>query len=51
VKQLAELLAKLIVDYDSTHYRYPVLSGKREPSKAHIREMPEFFNVSADLFL
>ena len=28
-----------------------VLSGKREPSKAHIRKLAEFFHVSADLFL
>jgi len=82
---LVELLAKLIEDYDSTHYPLPdippramieflmdqrglkqsdllpvfgsrgiaseVLSGKREPSKAHIRKLAQFFNVSADLFL
>lgn len=28
-----------------------VLSGKREPSKAHVRKLAEFFHVSADLFL
>jgi len=28
-----------------------VLIGKREPSKAHIRKLAEFFGVSADLFL
>jgi HTH-type transcriptional regulator/antitoxin HigA len=28
-----------------------VLSGKREPSKAHIRKLAEFFHVSTDLFL
>lgn len=28
-----------------------VLSGKREPSKAHIRNLAEFFHVSTDLFL
>jgi HTH-type transcriptional regulator/antitoxin HigA len=82
---LVELLAKLIEDYDSTHYPLPdlsprdmveflmdqrglkqsdllpvfgsrgitseVLSGKREPSKANIRKLAEFFGVSADLFL
>lgn len=82
---LVELLAKLIEDYDSTHYPLPdippramieflmdqrglkqsdllpvfgsrgiaseVLSGKREPSKAHIRKLAAFFNVSAELFL
>jgi HTH-type transcriptional regulator / antitoxin HigA len=82
---LVELLAKLIEDYDSTHYPLPdippramieflmdqrglkqsdllpvfgsrgiaseVLRGKREPSKAHIRKLAEFFGVSADLFL
>ena len=28
-----------------------VLSGKREPSKAHIRKLAELFHVSTDLFL
>lgn len=28
-----------------------VLSGKREPSKAHVRKLAEFFHVSTDLFL
>jgi antitoxin component HigA of HigAB toxin-antitoxin module len=28
-----------------------VLAGKREPGKAHIRKLAEFFRVSADLFL
>jgi len=28
-----------------------VINGKREPSKAHIRKLAEFFRVSADLFL
>ena len=28
-----------------------VIKGKREPSKAHIRKLAEFFHVSADLFL
>jgi HTH-type transcriptional regulator / antitoxin HigA len=82
---LAELLAKLIKDYDDKHHALPALppnrmiaflmeqkgmrqadllpvlgsrsitsdlvSGKREPSKAHIRRLAEFFKVSAELFL
>jgi HTH-type transcriptional regulator/antitoxin HigA len=28
-----------------------VLNGKREPSKAHIRKLAEFFHVSPELFL
>jgi HTH-type transcriptional regulator/antitoxin HigA len=28
-----------------------VITGKREPSKAHIRKLAEFFNVSVALFL
>jgi HTH-type transcriptional regulator/antitoxin HigA len=82
---LAELLTKLINDYDDSHYPLPrvpphkmiaflmdqkhlrqadllpvfgsrsvaseVLAGKREPSKAHIRKLAEFFHVSAELFL
>jgi HTH-type transcriptional regulator/antitoxin HigA len=28
-----------------------VLSGKREPSKAHVRKLAAFFHVSTDLFL
>ena len=28
-----------------------VLSGKREPSKAHVGKLAEFFHVSTDLFL
>ena len=83
--RLAELLTKLIEDYDSTHYPLPetephemiaflmeqrglrqidllpifgsrgvaseVLSGKRQPSKAHIRKLAEFFKISPELFL
>lgn len=82
---LAELLTKLVNDYDDLHYPLPdvpphrmiaylmeqrhlrqadllpvfgprsvaseVLSGKREPSKAHIRKLAAFFHVSAELFL
>lgn len=28
-----------------------VINGKREPSKAHIRKLTQFFGVSADVFL
>jgi antitoxin component HigA of HigAB toxin-antitoxin module len=28
-----------------------VIAGKREPSKAHIRKLAEFFHLSAELFL
>jgi HTH-type transcriptional regulator/antitoxin HigA len=28
-----------------------VINGKREPSKAHIRKLAQFFRVSAELFL
>jgi len=82
---LAELLAKLVEDYDDAHHPLPdvpphkmvaflmeqrglrqvdmlpvfgsrsvasdVLNGKREPSKAHIRKLAEFFRVSPELFL
>ncbi len=82
---LAELLGKLIEDYDSRAHPLPelppyemirflmeqrgikqpeltavfgsrgiaseVLNGKREPSKAHIRKLAEFFHVSPELFL
>jgi HTH-type transcriptional regulator / antitoxin HigA len=82
---LAELLGKLIEDYDSHAHPLPelppyemirflmeqrgikqteltavfgsrgiaseVLNGKREPSKAHIRKLAEFFHVSPELFL
>jgi HTH-type transcriptional regulator / antitoxin HigA len=82
---LAELLGKLIEDYDSRAHALPdlppfemirflmeqrgitqpeltpvfgsrgiaseVLNGKREPSKAHIRRLAEFFHVSPELFL
>jgi HTH-type transcriptional regulator/antitoxin HigA len=82
---LAELLTKLILDYDDLHYPLPklppykmirllmehrglrqadllpvfgsrsvasdVVSGKREPSKAHIRKLAEFFRLPADLFI
>jgi HTH-type transcriptional regulator/antitoxin HigA len=28
-----------------------VLNGKREPSKAHVRKLAEFFHISAEVFL
>jgi HTH-type transcriptional regulator/antitoxin HigA len=82
---LAELLAKLVQDYDDRHHELPdapphevmrflmeqrglrqadllpifdsrsvasdVINGKREPSKAHIRKLAEFFRVPADVFI
>ena len=82
---LAELLTKLIQDYDDRHYPLPelpphkmirflmdqrglrqrdllpvfgsrsvasdVITGRREPSKAHIRKLADFFRVDASLFL
>jgi len=82
---LAELLTKLIQDYDDLHYPLPdlpphkmiaflmerrnlrqsdllpvfgtrsvasdVVNGKREPSKAHIRKLANFFHLDAGLFL
>jgi HTH-type transcriptional regulator/antitoxin HigA len=82
---LRDLLAKLIKDYDDSHFSLPdvppremiaflmeqrdlrqadllpvfgsrsvasdVLAGKREPSKAHIRKLADFFHVSPELFL
>jgi HTH-type transcriptional regulator/antitoxin HigA len=83
-KALAELLTKLILDYDHAHHSLPdlpphktiaflmdqkglrqadlvsvfgsrsvasaVLNGKREPSKAHIRKLAEFFHLSPEVF-
>ena len=82
---MAELLAKLIQEYDDEYHHLPelpphkmiqflmeerglrqaevlsvfgsrsvasdVIGGKREPSKAHIRKLADFFHVSAELFL
>ena len=82
---LAELLTKLIQDYNDRHHPLPelppymmirflmdqrglrqadllpvfgsrsvasdVVSGKREPSKAHIRKLAEFFRLPASLFI
>ncbi len=82
---LAELLSRLVQDYDDRRHPLPslpphamirflmqqrglrqadllpvfgsrsvvsdVLSGKREPSKTHVRRLAEFFHAPADLFL
>jgi HTH-type transcriptional regulator/antitoxin HigA len=43
--------ADLLPVFGSRSVTSDVLAGKREPSKAHIRKLAEFFHVSADLFL
>lgn len=43
--------ADLLPVFGSRSVASEVLAGKREPSKAHIRKLAEFFHVSADLFL
>ena len=43
--------ADLLPIFGSRSVASEVLAGKREPSKAHIRKLAEFFRVSADLFL
>jgi HTH-type transcriptional regulator/antitoxin HigA len=43
--------ADLLPVFGSRSVASDVLSGKREPSKAHIRRLADFFHVSADLFL
>jgi HTH-type transcriptional regulator/antitoxin HigA len=43
--------ADLLPIFGSRSVASDVLAGKREPSKAHIRKLAEFFHVSADLFL
>ena len=43
--------ADLLPIFGSRSVASEVLAGKREPSKAHIRKLAEFFHVSADLFL
>jgi len=82
---LAELVARLVQDYDDRRHPLPalppdamirflmeqrglrqadllpvfgsrsvasdVVSGKREPSKTHVRKLAEFFQVPAELFL
>jgi len=43
--------ADLLPIFGSRSVASEVLAGKREPSKAHIRKLAEFFRVSTDLFL
>lgn len=43
--------ADLLSIFSSRSVASDVISGKREPSKAHIRKLAEFFKVSTDLFL
>ena len=43
--------ADLLPIFGSRSVASEVLAGKREPSKAHIRKLAEFFHVSAELFL
>ena len=43
--------ADLLPVFGSRSAASDVISGKREPSKAHIRKLAEFFHVSPALFL
>jgi HTH-type transcriptional regulator/antitoxin HigA len=43
--------ADLLPVFGSRSVVSEVLAGKREPSKAHIRKLAEFFHMSAELFL
>lgn len=43
--------ADLLPIFGSRSVASDVVSGKREPSKAHVRRLADFFHVSADLFL
>lgn len=43
--------ADLLPVFGSRSVASEVLSGKREPRKAHIRKLAQFFHVSAELFL
>lgn len=43
--------ADLLPIFGSRSVASEVLAGKREPSKAHIRKLADFFHVSAELFL
>jgi len=43
--------ADLLPIFGSRSVTSEVLAGKREPSKAHIRKLADFFHVSAELFL
>jgi HTH-type transcriptional regulator/antitoxin HigA len=43
--------ADLLPVFGSRSVASDVLAGKREPSKAHIRRLADFFHVSPELFL
>ncbi len=43
--------ADLLPVFGSRSVVSDVVSGKREPSKAHIRKLAEFFRLPADLFI
>lgn len=43
--------ADLLPIFGSRSVASDVINGKREPSKAHIRKLSDFFRVPADLFL
>ncbi len=43
--------ADLLPVFGSRSVASEVLAGKREPSKAHIRKLAEFFHMPAELFL
>ena len=43
--------ADLLPVFGSRSVTSEVLAGKREPSKAHIRKLADFFHVSAEVFL
>ena len=43
--------ADLLLVFGSRSVASDVINGKREPSKAHIRKLAEFFRVPAGLFL
>lgn len=43
--------ADLLPVFGSRSVASDVLNGKREPSKAHIRKLADFFKVSPELFL
>ena len=43
--------ADLLPVFGSRSIVSDVINGKREPSKAHIRKLTEFFHVPADVFL
>jgi HTH-type transcriptional regulator/antitoxin HigA len=43
--------ADLLPVFGSRSVASDVVSGKREPSKAHVRKLAEFFRLPADLFI